>query len=189
MRVIGGEYRSRALKSVPGLDVRPTPDRLREALFNVLAPRIKGAVFADLYAGTGSVGIEALSRGASRAVFVEESRAAVRVIHENLKSLGAEGRSEVRNARVRTALPQVRADVVFLDPPYELEREYAAALELLGGDAPAFVARLVIAQHSSRLKLAESYGELQRIRELKQGDNVLSFYTRREAAGPDPGSV
>ena len=76
MRVIGGEFRSRVLKSLPGLDVRPTPDRLREALFNILAPRIEGCVFADLYAGTGAVGIEALSRGAARAVFVEQKHSA-----------------------------------------------------------------------------------------------------------------
>ena len=82
MRVIGGEFRSRPLKSLPGLDVRPTPDRLRESLFNVLATRIAGTVFADAYAGTGAVGIEALSRGASRAVFIEQSRSAVRVIRE-----------------------------------------------------------------------------------------------------------
>ena len=91
MRVIGGEFRSRALKSLPGLDVRPTPDRLREALFNVLAPRIEGVVFADLYAGTGAVGIEALSRGAAKAIFVEQKHAAVRAIRENLRSLGIEG--------------------------------------------------------------------------------------------------
>ena len=84
MRVIGGAFRSRVLKSLPGLDVRPTPDRLREALFNVLAngpvDRIQGAVFTDVYAGTGAVGIEALSRGAARAIFIEQSRAAVNVI-------------------------------------------------------------------------------------------------------------
>src|SRR5258707_685400 len=100
MRVIGGEFRSRALKSLPGLDVRPTPDRLREALFNILAPRIAGAVFADLYAGTGSVGIEALSRGAARAIFIEQKHAAVRVIRENLKTLGVEARAEVYHMRV-----------------------------------------------------------------------------------------
>ncbi len=95
MRVIGGEFRSRVLKSLPGLDVRPTPDRLREALFSILAPRIEGIVFADLYAGTGAVGIEALSRGAARAVFVEKNRAAIQVIRANLKSLNLEDRAQV----------------------------------------------------------------------------------------------
>jgi 16S rRNA (guanine966-N2)-methyltransferase len=172
MRVIGGEFRSRVLKSVPGLDTRPTPDRMREALFNVLAPRIAGAVFADLYAGTGAVGIEALSRGASRAIFVEQSRAAVNIIRENLRSLGLEARAQVRQGRVLTMLPKIEADIVFLDPPYDLAKEYALVLEQLGSQQTS----LVIVQHDRRSNLEKSYGALQRTRELKQGDNVLSFY-------------
>jgi 16S rRNA (guanine966-N2)-methyltransferase len=172
MRVIGGEFRSRALKSLPGLDVRPTPDRLREALFNVLATRIHGVIFADLYAGTGSVGIEAISRGAARAILVEADRTALRVIHENLSALGIAGRVDVRAARATKVIPSLRADVVFLDPPYPLEKEYAAALALLGRQAPS----LVIAQHPPRLLLEEEYGALHRTRILKQGDNWLSFY-------------
>src|SRR2546427_11682553 len=113
MRVIAGEFRSRPLKSLPGLDVRPTPDRLREALFNVLAPRIPGTVFADVYAGTGAVGIEALSRGASRAVFIEQSHSAVRVIRENLRALGIKDRADVRQGRASATLPKIEADIVF----------------------------------------------------------------------------
>jgi len=172
MRVIGGEFRSRAIKSLPGLDVRPTPDRLREALFNILAPRIEGAIFADLYAGTGAVGIEALSRGAARAIFVEQKYAAVKAIRENLRSLGIEGRAEVRQGRATAMIPRVEAGIVFLDPPYALENEYTAALDLLGENPPP----LVIAQHPPRLKLAESYGALHRTRLVKHGDNTLSFY-------------
>ena len=172
MRVIGGEFRRRTLKSLPGLDVRPTPDRLREALFNVLTPRIDGVVFADLYAGTGAVGIEALSRGAAKAIFVEQKFAAVRAIRENLRSLEIEARAEVRQGRATVMIPHIEADMVFLDPPYALENEYTTALELLGENPPA----LVIAQHPSRLKLAEHYGALNCTRLLKQGDNSLSFY-------------
>src|SRR5579871_4155811 len=127
MRVIGGEFRSRVLKSVPGLDVRPTPDRLREALFNILAPRIKNAVFADVYAGTGAVGIEALSRGAARAIFVEPNRAAARVLRANLDALGLNGRAQLREARASTTLPMLAADIVFIDPPYRQEKEYEIA--------------------------------------------------------------
>src|ERR1700704_5521689 len=112
MRVIGGEFRSRVLKSPPGLDVRPTPDRLREALFNVLTPRIEGVVFADLYAGTGAVGIEALSRGASRAIFAEQKHAVVRVIRENLKTLGLDGRAEIRHGRALAAIARMEAGIV-----------------------------------------------------------------------------
>ena len=172
MRVIGGEFRSRSLKSLPGLDVRPTPDRLREALFNILAPRIEGAVFVDLYAGTGAVGIEALSRGARKAIFVEQKAAAARVIHENLRALGIEGRAEVRQAKAAAMIPRMEADIVFLDPPFPLESEFTSALTLLGQKATS----LVLVQHPPRLKLEDGYGALHRIRQLKQGDNEISFY-------------
>jgi 16S rRNA (guanine966-N2)-methyltransferase len=172
MRVIGGEFRSRVLKSVPGLDVRPTPDRLREALFNVLAPRISGVVFADLYAGTGAVGIEALSRGALKSIFVEQNRAAVNVLRQNLKSLELEARAQVLQGRTTALLGGIHADIVFLDPPYALEGEYLTALTKLGARSP----HLVIVQHDVRLKLAPAYGALQQTRVLRQGDNCLSFY-------------
>jgi 16S rRNA (guanine(966)-N(2))-methyltransferase RsmD len=175
MRVIGGEFRSRRLKSLPGLNTRPTPDRLRETLFNILSPLIQGALFVDAYAGTGAVGIEALSRGASRAIFIERSRAAVEVIRDNLTSLGLGGRSEVFMGKTVSVLERVQADIVFLDPPYELEKEYKDALDLLGAreDAPG----LVIAQHAAKAELAKSYGNLHESRVLKQGDNALTFYS------------
>jgi len=174
MRVIGGEYRSRLLKTIPGLDTRPTPDRLREALFNILRPEIEGVVFLDAYAGTGAVGIEALSRGARHAIFLERSRSAAQVIRENLRSLQADRRAEVVQGRVLQYLPHRHGDIVFIDPPYELKREYTSALELLS-EAPPL---LVIVQHSFRFELEEAYGPLERRRELKQGDNKLSFYRR-----------
>ncbi|MEX2264565.1 MAG: 16S rRNA (guanine(966)-N(2))-methyltransferase RsmD [Bryobacteraceae bacterium] len=171
MRVIGGEFRSRRIKSVPGLAVRPTTDRLRETLFNVLASRIEGAVFVDAYAGSGAVGIEALSRGAARAIFVEKSAAAVRVIRENLASLELNERALVVQGAVLETLPRHQGDIVFLDPPYERGSEYGPALTMLA-EAP-----LVIAQHDRRTRLDEDYGNLRRTREIRQGDNVLSFYS------------
>jgi 16S rRNA (guanine966-N2)-methyltransferase len=173
MRVIAGEFRSRVLKSLPGLDVRPTPDRLREALFSILTPRIDGALFVDLYAGTGAVGIEALSRGAERAIFVENNKDALEVIRANLRSLGLENRGRVWQARASHAIEKIgTVDIAFLDPPYRLEPEYERALIALADDPPG----LVIAQHSSRFVLAENYGVLNRGRVLKQGDNALSFF-------------
>src|SRR5437868_5317451 len=169
MRVIGGEFRSRRLKSVPGPEIRPTPDRLRETLFDILAPRIEGVVFVDAYAGTGAVGIEALSRGAARAIFVEKSRHAVEIIRENLESLGLRDRARVAHGSVQVMLPEYPGDIVFVDPPYEREREYALALEALGENPPA----LVVAQHSKHFALADDYGRLHRTRTLRQGDNVL----------------
>ncbi len=177
MRVIGGEFRSRRLRALPGLATRPTPDRLREALFNVLAPRVEGRIFLDAYAGCGAVGIEALSRGAARAVFIEKHRPAARLIEENLKSLGAEPRATVLCGPALKHLGRIEADIVFLDPPYDLENEYGQALRILGARAPG----LVVAQHPSRLELEEAYGALRLVRVLKQGDNVLSFF-----AGPVP---
>ena len=175
MRVIAGRLRSRRLKSVPGLDTRPTPDRLREALFNILAPRIAGTVFVDAYAGTGAVGIEALSRGAARAIFIERSRAALAVLRENLLSLDVLGSANVIAGKAASVVGQYPADIVFLDPPYEQEREYAACLEVLGADPPP----LVIVQHAAKFELPGVWGGLARVRLLKQGDNALSFLERR----------
>lgn len=176
MRVIGGEYRSRVLKSIPGLDVRPTPDRLREALFNILAPRIAGAAFADIYAGTGSVGIEALSRGASKAIFVEQNAAACAVIRENLRSLGAESRASVIHRKAAAAFPSIQADIVFIDPPYRLEKEYRRCLEILAQaqNPPA----LAIVQHAARFVLPDV---LKASRVVKQGDNALTFFAMNES--------
>jgi len=173
MRVIAGEFRSRRIKSIPGLATRPTPDRLRETLFDILAPRIEGATFVDAYAGTGAVGIEALSRGARHAWFLEKNRAALDVIRENLASLEVERRATVVAGPVLLTLERHPADIVFLDPPYPLEREYTAALELLGQHPP----KLAIVQHDTRLTLPEAQGALKRTRVVRQGDNALSFYS------------
>jgi 16S rRNA (guanine(966)-N(2))-methyltransferase RsmD len=182
MRVIAGEFRSRRLKSIPGAGPRghprPTPDRLRETLFDILAPRIQGAAFLDGYAGTGVVGIEALSRGAAHAFFLERSRAALEVIRQNLASLKLEPRATIVAGPVLLTISRYPADIVFLDPPYDLEGEYAAALELLSQAPPP----LTVVQHSSRYALAGVHGVLRRTRTVRQGDNALSFY----AAGAAP---
>ena len=173
MRVIAGEFRSRRLKSIPGAATRPTPDRLRETLFDILAPRIEGAVLVDAYAGTGAVGIEALSRGAAHVYFLEKNPHAVDVIRDNLAAMGAAGRATVLTGLVLLTLARAKGDIVFLDPPYELEREYGAAMELLAADPPA----LVVVQHAARAPRAATYGGLIRSRVVRQGDNALSFYT------------
>ncbi len=174
MRVIGGEFRSRRLATLPGVATRPTPDRLRETLFDILQTRIAGATFADAYAGTGAVGIEALSRGAAHAWFLERARAALNVIRRNVDLLALGPRATVLAGPVPLTLPCLTADIVFLDPPYSLEREYASALAVLGAHPPA----LAIFQHSIRLELPDSAGGLARTRIVRQGENALSFYTR-----------
>jgi len=172
MRIIAGEFRSRRLKSLPGAATRPTPDRMRETLFDILQTQIAGATFVDAYAGTGAVGIEALSRGASHVWFLEKSRAAIEVIRENLGSLDVTRRGTVVPGLVSLTIAKYPAEIVFLDPPYDHEREYTATMDHLAEKPP----RLAVAQHSIRLALPEAYGVLQRTRIVKQGDNALSFY-------------
>jgi 16S rRNA (guanine966-N2)-methyltransferase len=185
MRVIAGTLRRRTLEAPPGMATRPTSDRLRKTLFNVLAPRIEGARFLDLYAGSGAVGIEAASRGAERVVLVERAAGALKILRANLESLGLRGGVRVEAVSVAAFLKKVRPesagfafDVVFMDPPYEAEDEYALALGLLGGDASRLLATdgLVIAEHRRKEKLGERHGLLERTRVLEQGDAALSFY-------------
>jgi 16S rRNA (guanine(966)-N(2))-methyltransferase RsmD len=189
MRVIAGQYRSRVLQAPRGLDTRPTSDRLRETLFNVLASRMEGSVLLDLYAGSGAVGIEALSRGVREAIFVEQAEAANRVIRANLANLGIRGGYALETRSVGAALRRLaeagrRADLVFLDPPYAKADEYEQTLSLLGGECSAILApdALVIAEHEKRRELEAHYGALVRYRVLKQGDAALSFY-RTESEG------
>jgi 16S rRNA (guanine966-N2)-methyltransferase len=174
MRIVGGEYRSRVLESIPGNTTRPTSDRLRETLFNILQTQIHGSVFVDAYAGTGAVGIEALSRGAAHAYFLENSRPALQTIGRNLVSLKLQHRATVYSGKVLAMLARCPPGIVFLDPPYDLDDEYTAALELLSQCNHG----IVIAQHPIRLKLRDAYGALVRTRLLKQGDNALSFFAR-----------
>jgi 16S rRNA (guanine966-N2)-methyltransferase len=182
MRIIAGRFRSRRIQSVPGMSVRPTPDRLREALFNVLAPLIEGKRFLDAYAGSGAVGIEALSRGARHVTLIESNRQALTVIGENLASLQIKKEITVVRGDAATLLGNYPADTAFIDPPYDQPKEYAEALLALS----AARCPLVIAQHSSRLTLEDSYGKLHRTRVLKQGDNSLSFFEMmRYRAGQD----
>lgn len=183
MRVIAGQFRSRVLRAPRGLDTRPTSDRLRETLFNVLAPRIEGTVFLDLYAGSGAVGVEALSRGAREVIFVELAATPMKFIRGNLSSLGIHGGYALEQRSVADALHRLIeqgriADIIFLDPPWSQSSEYAATLGLLGGECHALLApsAVVIAEHEKRHQLDEHYGVLDRIRELKQGDAALSFF-------------
>jgi 16S rRNA (guanine966-N2)-methyltransferase len=189
MRVIAGKYRSRPLRSLPGMDIRPTSDRLRETLFNVLCAgnpdALAGTTWFDLYAGTGAVGIEALSRGAAMVYFAEASKAAADLIAANLKSLGIASGFQVVKSEASKALRQwdsesVCADYVFLDPPYRLRDEYAKTLNALADLKLVSPASTVIAEHEKRFDPGEILGRLQRYRKLDQGDAALSFYRRVE---------
>ena len=175
------------MRSLRGMDLRPTSDRLRETLFNVLCAgdpaALAGTSWLDLYAGTGAVGIEALSRGAVSVYFVEASKAAAELIAENLRSLGIAGGFQIVKGEVRKALPQwetagIVAGFVFLDPPYRLREEYARTLEALAGSKLLRESSVVIAEHGKRFDPGEGIGELRRYRKLQQGDARLSFYRR-----------
>jgi 16S rRNA (guanine966-N2)-methyltransferase len=187
MRVIAGQYRSRPLRSLPGVEVRPTADRLRETLFNVLCAgdpaRLAETIWFDLYAGTGAVGIEALSRGARMVYFVEQSTAAADLIAANLKSLGIAGGFRMVKSDVQKGLRQMEgsgsvADFVFLDPPYSLQEEYTKTLGALAQSKLLGETSVVIAEHQKRFDPGEEFGELRRYRTLVQGDAALSFYRR-----------
>jgi len=188
MRIIAGMFRSRTLAAPAGMATRPTSDRLRETLFNVLAPRIAGAAFLDLYAGSGAVGLEAISRGAASVTFVERAPAALSALKANLTRLGVPKGFHIQPGSVAAflrkgtqgaAAPGAGFDLVFLDPPYDETREYSATLGMLGSAVVSLLSptALIIAEHRKKDHLDERYGALERIRLLEQGDAGLSFYT------------
>lgn len=185
MRVIAGKYRSRPLKSLKGMDIRPTSDRLRETLFDVLCAgdpsALERTVWFDLYAGTGAVGIEALSRGAGQVIFVESWAKAATLIEKNLGSLGVKDGFQIVRLDVPAALRNLETaglagDFFFLDPPYRMEQAYGETLQALEGSKLLKQSSLVIAEHSRRFDPGEEFGKLRRYRKLEQGDAALSFY-------------
>ena len=198
MRVVAGIYGSRIVKSLKGLALRPTSDRLRETLFNVLAPNIAGSRFVDLFAGTGAIGIEALSRGAAEVVFIENHAPAITLIRRNLESLDIRSGATVHAvdalrglailaSRKKQAEPGFH--YVFLDPPYAAAEDYARVLEFLGTADLLAPGGIVVAEHRRNFDLREEAGALRRYRVLRQGDAALSFYRRRGAAGGENNSA
>jgi len=192
MRVVAGTYRSRILKSLKGLALRPTSDKLRETLFNVLGSGMAGSRFVDLFAGTGAIGIEALSRGAAEVVFIENHASAANLIRKNLESLGVRSGATVLAVDALRGLDMLAArhrpsdppfDFIFLDPPYAAADDYARVLRFLGAAAFLAPGGIVIAEHHRKFDLPEHSGELQRVRVLKQGDAALSFFRRSVSGG------
>ena len=184
MRVIAGQYRSRRLKSVPGADLRPTSDKLRETLFNVVAAQVPDSVWIDVFAGTCAVGIEALSRGARQVYFLESAKSAAALIRQNLASLGIGEGVEVLEREAEPALrlldaQGVSCDFCFLDPPYRLHAAYEKTLGFLATSRLLSPASTIIAEHEKHFDPGDRFGALVRFRSLKQGDAVLSFYRLR----------
>lgn len=183
MRIIAGYYRGRVIKSPPNLKTRPTSDRLRETLFNIINPRInEQTIFLDLCAGTGAIGIEAISRGVSCVTFVEFSRKVCGLIEENLDNLEIpEAQTEIICEKVEKFLARTTKnfDIVYFDPPYQ--NDYGQILHQFGETNSKLLKQngIFIAEHSSKDSLPDLVGELRRWRLLKQGDSSLSFYERK----------
>jgi 16S rRNA (guanine(966)-N(2))-methyltransferase RsmD len=199
MRIVAGQFGSRRLLPVHDLDLRPTSDRLRETLFDVLGQRVAGSIFLDAYAGTGAVGIEALSRGARRAIFLERHAATLELIRKNLSNLGVEiesprarahdesseaqiGKAEILTMDAIKALKHLagahrQADFLFADPPYAEHHRLESILTYAGESAVLAPTGLAIAEHAARVTLPAQFGNLRRIRVLEQGDSTLSFFS------------
>ncbi len=183
-RIIAGRGRGRRLKSPAGLATRPTGGRVRQTLFDILAPEVAGCRFLDAFAGSGGVGLEALSRGAAKVVLVDQSRAAIQAIRHNARALAAEGGEvEIFQQDARTALGALadqgrRFDIVYLDPPWTSDL-YEPLLVALGEGSLLADGGLVVAEHFHKRALPETIGALEQTRMVRVGDHRLSFYRRR----------
>ena len=181
MRVIAGSYKGRRLQPPAGLDVRPTSDRVREALFSILSPSIQGARVLDLYAGTGAVGLEALSRGAAGVVFVEQKRSSLHLLRENLKRCHNPQEAIVISCDVCQVfshsefLKWAPYDIVFADPPYH-NGEMTSILSMIGSGVPLTLPGMVILEHDSNTVLPQEVENLRQVRQARYGDTTLTFF-------------
>jgi 16S rRNA (guanine966-N2)-methyltransferase len=190
MRIISGQNRGRRIQTLKGTQLRPTSDQMRETLFDVLGPSVRDSTFLDAYAGSGAVGLEALSRGAKEVVFVEYHRAASDLIRRNLAAMDMKDGFYLMNTKVLSAIERLDEegssyDFIFLDPPYSETREYHQVLRQLGRSRLLASTSLVIAEHSRHFLLEERYNRLERTRTIRHGDAQLTFYRLSHA---DPGS-
>jgi 16S rRNA (guanine966-N2)-methyltransferase len=181
-RLTGGTAKGRRLFSVPGIDVRPALARMRISVFEILRPRLEGATVVDLFAGTGSLGLEALSRGAGRALFYDVDRRSLEAVEKNLERLGFSGKGQAVYGNAFEAVARLDpADLVFVDPPYDFYGERAADMRrlletLLGRVIPGPEGR-VISEHRLREGLGEVTGG-KIVDERHYGDTVVTFYSR-----------
>jgi 16S rRNA (guanine966-N2)-methyltransferase len=180
MRIISGKYRGRRLRGPDGMEVRPTGDRLKESLFNILLPHIAGAVVLDVFSGTGAVGIEALSRGAGEAVFIEKEAAGCLLIRKNLELCGINTgycilQQDVFAAMRSLARKGFKANIIFLDPPYDWQ-PYSDLLKIIYGKHLLAYPSCVVIEHYRKASIPESGDGYRRYRLLRQGDHCLSFY-------------
>jgi len=180
MRVIAGAHKGRRLNGPKGPGLRPTSDRVKEALFSILGSRVAGSRFLDLYAGTGAIGIEALSRGAHQVTFVEPDQSALRVLRANLAQCGLTASADIHacsaaaflKRRAKSAIPH---DLVFADPPYQPDH-LAELWTALGESAAIAPDALIVLEHSSKAAVPLSHGHLSLLRQYRYGDTTLSTF-------------
>jgi 16S rRNA (guanine966-N2)-methyltransferase len=187
-RIIGGQGKGRRLKTPAGVETRPTAARVRQTLFDILAREVPGSRFLDAFAGSGGIGLEALSRGAAVVVLVEIHAAAAAALRENVRVLsGAGGEARVFRQDTRVALAGLAAegeafDVIYLDPPYASDH-YEPLLEMIGEKALLAPGGVAVAEHFKKRVLPERIGHLARVREVRVGDHRLSFYRQATLGG------
>jgi 16S rRNA (guanine966-N2)-methyltransferase len=190
IRIIAGKYRSRQLKTLKGAALRPTRDRLRETLFNILGELVVGSCFIDAFAGTGAVGIEALSRGAREVIFIENHAAAAALIKKNLESLEIRAEARILSIDALRGLEMLAKEsfnanqgqeILFFDPPYDNAADYDRVLSFTASSTLLKEGALVVAEHRRQFDLPETVKNLQRVRVLRQGDVSLSFYRLRKS--------
>jgi 16S rRNA (guanine(966)-N(2))-methyltransferase RsmD len=176
MRITGGKGRGRRLTVPAGDRVRPTSDKVKQALFNILGERVQGARFLDLFAGAGGIGLEALSRDAGRVVFVDSSRESLSAIRRNIEALDCADRALVIASKAESFLkkPSGPYDIIFLDPPYKMD--LAPLLAQIAGAGTLKPQGVVVAEHFKKQRSPERAGELELYREAVYGDTVLAFY-------------
>lgn len=190
MRIVGGKYKGRVIKTLKGLRIRPTSEKVREALFDILGERLKNNRVLDLFAGSGALGLEALSRGARKIVFVERERPAVKIIRENAARLGLSPFIEVVNSDYEAALKKLGKkgrvfDVVMADPPYHLlapgEKKVSEKLLFMLGEYGTLSPKgIFVLEHFAKVQIPEQFNEWQRIRKARYGQTCLSFFVKNK---------
>lgn len=186
MRVIAGKYKGRKLEAPLDMSVRPTTDKVREAVFDILMNDVSGAVFCDLFAGSGAMGIEALSRGASKCILCDSDRVSIRLIRTNLRICGAGEEAVVMTGDFRKCLRRIKekVDIFYVDPPYDAGL-YGASLsqieilDLLSDDG------IIIAEHDSRTEVPESTDYLEKVKDHRYGKTTVTVY-RKKAEDTEP---
>lgn len=189
MRVVAGSVKGLPLKAVPGTTTRPTTDKVKESIFNMIGPFFDGGYALDLFAGSGGLGIEALSRGIDRAIFTDKDRKAIETIHANLEKTRLAGQAEVFKADAERALKAmkkngVQARLLFLDPPYHMDKAYglmdkAAELGIMTNDS------IVVCEHDRDVELSSRTKYYERFKKELYGNTMVSIYRFQGEEGED----